>query len=185
MLRVNCHGLTIHFHCFHRFPWEAVPYIAHKKGNASENVLDGSLFTFYFFVSAGRQQIRGSWTPVSFPRIRLPPKAVRSTTCPGRLSVTRPIMAACSPPEVGAARPARRPPGRGNNRQHPSFAGAVERVQPQEVTGGGHRRIDGDRVFLQFNGQGAAFDKFVERVATPPRVGSRRIRTPPASTPPR
>ena len=75
-------------------------YIAHKKGNASENVLDGSLFTFYFFVSAGRQQIRGSWAPVSFPRIRLPPKAVRSTTCPGRLSVTRPIMAACYPPEV-------------------------------------------------------------------------------------
>ena len=50
----------------------------------------------------------------------------------------------------------------GNNRQHPSFAGAVERVQPQEVTGGGYRWIDGDCVFLQFNGQGAAFDKFVE-----------------------
>ncbi len=51
----------------------------------------------------------------------------------------------------------------GNNRQHPSFAGAVERVQPQEVTGGGYRWIDGDRIFLQFDGQGAAFDKFVER----------------------
>ena len=46
------------------------------------------------------QQIRGNWAPVSLPRMRAPPREVRRTTQPGRLSVIRPMIAAPSPPSV-------------------------------------------------------------------------------------
>ena len=89
------------------------------------------------------QQMRGSCAPVSLPRMRLPPKLLRSTTWPGRLAVTRPIWAAAL--LAAGHRLQRRQDGRGRlggaDCQHPALTGGIKGVQAQQAAGGRHRRV--------------------------------------------
>ena len=71
------------------------------------------------------------------------------------------MSAACSPPGV-RRRAARTASSRGDG-QHAALAGAVERIQAQQITGGGDRFVDRDGRFIQLDGKRAVLDKFVQR----------------------
>ena len=165
-----------------------IPQIpAKEKEKTQRNIKKrgGHLWGLHVFVGAGKRISRcgGSCAPVSLPRMRLPPKLLRSTTWPGRLAVTRPIWAAPRAaghrlqrrqngrrPSQGRRLPASGPhrrnkggPGPAGCRRPPQAGPPGWRLPPARCTGTSLRQIRSGVV------------------ATPPRVGSRSIRTPPAS----
>ena len=101
--------------------------------------------------------------PVSLARILLPPMGVLRRTLPGMSSVTVPIRAAfssagdffyCIEDCFGGFRCA--------DREHPSFTGAVERIEAEHIAGGFYRGIDGERCFIQFDGERHLFCELIE-----------------------
>ena len=90
----------------------------------------------------GHQQMRGRGSPTSMSTIRVPPKAVSSTTIPGGSARTSPMRAAVAP--SGWARRAARAASASSGGDHGdelALVGHVERVDAEQVAGPVDRRV--------------------------------------------
>ena len=129
--------------------------------------------------------MRGSWSPVSISSGRVVPRPVRSRTAgplAGRSS-TAPTTAAREPAgtDRAAASTASASAG-GDDRDGDPFVGHVQRVEPEHLAGGPHRGGASGRHPRRSRCRPADSASSFSTLATPPRVGSRSMRTEPAAS---
>ena len=107
--------------------------------------------------------MRGSWAPLSFPRMRFPPSKVRTRTEPGSSFVTVPIF--FCPFAAGNALQGGKHRFRGlrrGDKDHSTLAGAVERVKTEKRADRFDFRRDRDGLLRELNAKGCVFDELVE-----------------------